>query len=926
MICRRLLIRCAALAVLLSPAAQTRAEDQTLIPPPGDYKVVELVLENAGHGGPAGAGGIARGKDTVIRGAFRDGKLKLPSRLSVRDITSALTVDATTIRGEAIIQGKPRAFDELRCTIQATVANGRITGAWQKTDKSAKGALSGWVKTESDLQKENAFTTKADWPCWSGPSLSLAATPTGVKLVDDIKDARLAWRGEELVPQANGNALNYSNLAVFDRTMGGGASPVIADGKVFISYYQPAGDEYMTTLSGNPLQPVSGDKFVAAAAAKAGVAASPFMSEKFLVKADDVVVCMDAATGKTLWKTVFAGRSLNQPSHKGGAVNNTPCVGGGKVFAMNPAGTLRALDVATGKLVWERTGMSADRVMAYSGARNMNTAPVYIAETLIHPDHGSTLYGLDPRTGKDLWKLAGASGPLQVPSRWVHDGDEYVISQGDAKILCIEPRTGKVAWELATGKPEGQMALVCGDVMVTLYRDLEAGQKEGVRDLSCRAYRLSLEGAKVLWTIARPNIIHPGGCGAPPAVDARHVFLAGTNEGKLVEAATGKILGTTPLKGGIACQGHLILADGHALTHHDGSHGHNDFNLVRFGDAGPRLLGGAWSPPHPQTTSGDHFTPMVYPVVEGRLFLRGYDGVYCYDLRKTPGRLKAEAALENGKRTEGGAIDRLVALCGDDDPSVRRGAVELLTPRIAEVTADRKQTVFSALARLAGDPDAAVRAAAGEAIAGLGAEAIEVLIPHATGTDVELRISAIQALGRLREVKDPRLDQAFLAALAQNDENLIAASFRAIKARGLAAGHLADSIAALVDSPNANVASQAIDSLLAICPQGQPPAKRPRRLADRLIDILGSDDVELAGRATRMICGLGTEEAIQVFNGILRGDHALRSIRACNGLALLGKPAAGSVPLIREARAKWAASRVFARAADTALATLEKAP
>jgi hypothetical protein len=44
-------------------------------------------------------------------------------------------------------------------------------------------------------------------------------------------------------------------------------------------------------------------------------------------------------------------------------------------------------------------------------------------------------------------------------------------------------------------------------------------------------------------------------------------------------------------------------------------------------------LDGTFSPPHHQTNSY-HSKCLVFPVVEGRLFMRGFDGIYCYDLRK----------------------------------------------------------------------------------------------------------------------------------------------------------------------------------------------------------------------------------------------------------------------------------------------------
>jgi hypothetical protein len=69
-----------------------RAEEQLIVPPPGDYQMIEVVLEKAvnPHYGHAVVGG-----NFMLRGVIRDGKLKIPSRLSVRDIVCELAVELT---------------------------------------------------------------------------------------------------------------------------------------------------------------------------------------------------------------------------------------------------------------------------------------------------------------------------------------------------------------------------------------------------------------------------------------------------------------------------------------------------------------------------------------------------------------------------------------------------------------------------------------------------------------------------------------------------------------------------------------------------------------------------------------------------------------------------------------------------------------
>jgi len=56
------------------------------------------------------------------------------------------------------------------------------------------------------------------------------------------------------------------------------------------------------------------------------------------------------------------------------------------------------------------------------------------------------------------------------------------------------------------------------------------------------------------------------------------------------------------------------------------------YTSVRLAGAQVTPFGGASAFPHWPATSYE--IPMVYPVVDGRLFIRGALGIYCYDLRQ----------------------------------------------------------------------------------------------------------------------------------------------------------------------------------------------------------------------------------------------------------------------------------------------------
>jgi len=78
-----------------------------------------------------------------------------------------------------------------------------------------------------------------------------------------------------------------------------------------------------------------------------------------------------------------------------------------------------------------------------------------------------------------------------------------------------------------------------------------------------------------------------------------------------------------------------VLADGHLISEIDGSHMSMNLHLIKADPSDLKQLGELWQDPHPPTTS--YVPALSHPYVDGRLYVRGADGIYCYDLRTSSG-------------------------------------------------------------------------------------------------------------------------------------------------------------------------------------------------------------------------------------------------------------------------------------------------
>ena len=165
--------------------------------------------------------------------------------------------------------------------------------------------------------------------------------------------------------------------------------------------------------------------------------------------ADEVVQCLDVATGKELWNYKYAATVVTGPSasqHPG--PRSTPAVANGKVVVYGVGGVLSCLDAATGKLVWKKENPTNAIPPFYTG-----TSPIIVdGMVIIHV--GATgkgeLTAFDLSTGSEKWKWAGDGPSYASPSVMTVGGVKQLVSMTEANLIGLNLATGKLLWQVAT--------------------------------------------------------------------------------------------------------------------------------------------------------------------------------------------------------------------------------------------------------------------------------------------------------------------------------------------------------------------------------------------------------------------------------------------------------------------------------------------
>ncbi len=619
--CTQLLLVVALSGLVAGAAlAETPIAGCSLQRPTGDYAMVTLHFDVPG----AARTHEKYAKWTYI-GGMRAGRLTVGHGVGLRTPGGTLTLTDGKLAGTFKHTRKVHKHwgPIMTVVVDAVVTDGKIAGS--ASIDGQQGKITGTVTPGEELAKANKIPDDVDWPAFLGPIAGgAAAEPTGVELIESEKGFRLMWVPEETdIGQGIGSISRFMDRKWKDaskrRTCSGSTSPIAGDGKVYLSYYVPSPAEAPSEEARKRL------------AENAGPAGGPAADklpehalEKIYPKVDDVVLCMDAETGQTIWKATMLARGRNHQHHKEGPFNMTPGLGGGRVFAIGMSGFLYAFDAKTGKPLWETP--------LKNGRKNLYSSTALVGRKVVVVPMQGRWAGLDTKTGKVVWQSDVRQEHVTLALYPAGEKDYFIGGAGD-KIVCIDGADGKTVWTLdakalSHGRGLGSGGIsIHGDTLLTYLQ--EGGRKDWTP--YCAAWQL--EGAtkpKQMWKVSvkGSNAEH-----VPVVVGGKYVF---TGDLSCWDLKTGRKLdqteGVKPGNGG-----YMQGMEDTVLVRRDGTHGQIEIALYRIGPDGKITTvtpkGESWVPTYGAGTTTYHHA-LMYPLLDGRVYLRQADGVYCWDMRK----------------------------------------------------------------------------------------------------------------------------------------------------------------------------------------------------------------------------------------------------------------------------------------------------
>jgi len=163
--------------------------------------------------------------------------------------------------------------------------------------------------------------------------------------------------------------------------------------------------------------------------------------------ADEVTLCLDAASGKELWKDKYAAQAITGPSareHPG--PRSSPAVAAGKVVTLGVGGVLSCLDAADGKLLWRKDPFPKVVPTFFTGMSPIIVDGMVIAH--LGGKGNGAIIAFDLASGEQKWKWDAEGPEYASPALLTVAGTKQIVTLTEKSVVGVGVADGKLLWQI----------------------------------------------------------------------------------------------------------------------------------------------------------------------------------------------------------------------------------------------------------------------------------------------------------------------------------------------------------------------------------------------------------------------------------------------------------------------------------------------
>lgn len=166
--------------------------------------------------------------------------------------------------------------------------------------------------------------------------------------------------------------------------------------------------------------------------------------------AEEIVIAMDAASGKTLWEHRYPSR--REDFSFGAGPHSTPLIAGDRLFTIGTNQQLFAFDKRTGKVLWSRDFIkdfnSPELLIRPVVKTGYGCSPIAYGDTIICSvgGPGQAVMAFRQSDGAVVWKsgdfLTSAAPPILIDFA----GEPQLVFLAGGTVTALDPADGRILW------------------------------------------------------------------------------------------------------------------------------------------------------------------------------------------------------------------------------------------------------------------------------------------------------------------------------------------------------------------------------------------------------------------------------------------------------------------------------------------------